>query len=88
MANFKEITINYIWNAQINSELPCLPEPDNREDHYAVAVMNVVGHVPRRISYICSIFIRHAGSIIYHVTGPRQYPWDLEQGEPEVQCEF
>ena len=38
-----------IWEAEIDSELPCSPEPDNREDHYAVTVMNgtdVVGHVP------------------------------------------
>ena len=50
-----------IWEAAIDSELPCLPEPDNREDRYAVAIMksaDVVGHVPRRVSYICNIFIR------------------------------
>ena len=54
-----------IWDAEIDSELPCSPEPDNRKDCYAVAVMNstnVVGHMPRRI--ICNIFIRHSGSII------------------------
>ena len=28
-----------IWEAEINSELPCSPEPDNREDRYAVAIM-------------------------------------------------
>ena len=35
-----------IWEAAIDSDLP---EPDNREDRYAVAVMksaDVVGHVP------------------------------------------
>ena len=80
-----------IWEAEINSELPCLPQPDNRQDCYAVAVMNdtnVVGHLPRRISYICNIFIYHAGSITCRVTGPRQYSWDLEQGGLEVPCEF
>ena len=68
-----------------------MPEPDNREDRYAVAVMNgtnIVGHVPRRISYICNIFLCHSGSIICRVTGPRQYSWDLEQGGLEVPCEF
>ena len=78
-----------IWDAEIDSELPCSPEPDNREDRYAVAVMNgtnVVGHVPRRISYICNLFIRHSGSIICRVTGPRQY--SREQGGLEVPCEF
>ena len=80
-----------IWGAEISSELPCLPKPDNREDRYAVAVMNstnVVGHVPRRISYICNVFLRHSGSIICRVTGPRQYSRDLEQGGLEVPCEF
>ena len=41
------------WSAEINSELPCHPESGNREDRYAVGVMNdthVVGHVPRKIS--------------------------------------
>ena len=80
-----------IWDAEINSELPCFREPDNREDRYAVAVMNgtvVVGHVPRRISYICNIFLRHSGSIICRVTGPRQYSRDLESGGLEVPCEL
>ena len=86
-------TYKDIWDAEIDSELPCLPEPDNREDRYTVAVMNgtnVVGHVHmlRRISYICNIFIRHSGSIICRVTGPRQYSRDLEQGGLEVPCEF
>ena len=52
-----------IWDAEIDFEFPCFPEPDNREDCYAVAVMNgvdVVGYVPRRISYICNIFLRHS----------------------------
>lgn len=68
-----------------------MSEPDNREDRYAMAVMsgtNVVGHVPRRISYVCNIFLRHSGSIICRMTGPRQYSWDLEQGGLEVPCEF
>ena len=35
-----------IWDAEINSELPCFAKPDNREDRYAVAVMNGVDLVP------------------------------------------
>ena len=80
-----------IWEAEINSKLPCSPQPDNRQDRYAVAVMNgtnVVGHVPRRISYICNIFIRHAGSITCRVTDQRHYSRDLEQRGLEVPCEF
>ena len=80
-----------IWDAEIDSELPCFPEPDNREDCYAVAVMNsvdVVDHMPRRISYICNIFLHHPGTIICHVNGPRQYSRDLEKGGLEVPCEL
>ena len=72
------------WGAEISSKLPCLSEPDNHEDHYAMTVMNgtnVVGYVPRKISYICYIFLHHLLSIICHVTGRRQYAQDLEQGD-------
>jgi len=53
------------------------------EDRYAVAVMDdtsIVGHVSRKISYICYIFLLYSGSIICHVTGPKQYSRDLERG--------
>ena len=79
-----------IWAAEIGSELPCFPEPHNREDHFAVAVMNStnkVGHVLRKISYICYIFLLHSGLIICRVTGLKQYSQDLEQGGLDVPCE-
>ena len=41
-----------VWNAHIGTELFCLPESSNREDCYAVVMMDgdvVVGHVPRKI---------------------------------------
>ena len=40
-----------VWDAHIGTELLCLPESSNREDHYAVAVMNgdlIVDYVPRK----------------------------------------
>jgi len=80
-----------IWAAEIRSELLCFIEPHNREDRYAVAVMDgtsIVGHVPRKISYICYIFLFHSGSIICHVTGPKQHSQDLEQGGLDVPCEY
>jgi len=70
-----------IWAAEIGSELSCFVEPHNREDRYAVAVMDntsIVGHVLRKISYICYIFLLHSGSIICRVTGPKQYSRDLD----------
>ena len=49
---------------------------------------SLVGHVPRKISYICYIFLLHSGSIICHVTGPKQYSPDLEQGGLYVPHEY
>ena len=55
-----------VWSAPIDGrELPCKREPSNPRDTSAVAVFEsspsgelTVGHVPRLISAICSIFIR------------------------------
>jgi len=68
-----------------------LPERQNREDRYAVAVMDgtsIVGHLQRKISNICCIFLLHSESIICCVTGPKQYSRDLEQGTLDVPCEY
>ena len=46
-----------IWVAVVG-EKSCLP--CNREDRFAVAVVkdsNVVGHIPRKISSICSVLV-------------------------------
>ena len=43
-----------VWDTHIGTELPCIPESNNPEDCYAVAVMDgdvVVGHVPRKVSF-------------------------------------
>ena len=58
-------------------------------DYFAVVVVidsNIVGHIPRKISSICSLFLRQSGSIICYVTGNRQYSSDLPQGRLEVPC--
>ena len=80
-----------VWHANIGTELPCRPESNNREDRYAVAVMDgdfVVGHVPRKISFICNLFLRHSGLMVCRVTGPRQHSTDLVQGGLEVPCKY
>ena len=45
-----------------------------------------VGHVPRKSSTICSVFIRRGGSIRCRVTGSRRYSQDLPQGGLEIPC--
>ena len=57
-----------IWKAEIGENLTCIREPGNVRDPYAVAVIKsesstIVGHVPRKISAICSLFLRKGGSI-------------------------
>ena len=47
---------------------------------------SVVGHIPRRISAACSLFIERNGRIHCRITGPRQYSADLPQGGLEIPC--
>ena len=51
-----------IWTAVVGEEFPCKRETGNTFDLFAVAVMRgdtiVIGHVPRKISFICSLFLR------------------------------
>ena len=62
----------------------------NREDPYAVAVKaadnDTVGHVPRKISCICWLFIRNGGTLTCTVTGKRRRSEDLPQGGLEIPC--
>ena len=77
-----------IWEATLGENLECQRESGNIHDIYAVAVLKsglVVGHVPKRISSICSLFLR-AGSIHCIVSGAKRYSADLEQGGLEVPC--
>jgi len=45
-----------------------------------------VGHVPRKISKVSSIFIRRGGTIQGRVNGHCCYSADLEQGGLEIPC--
>ena len=54
-----------VWSAVIDEEFPCKREDGNRFDPFAVAVCNgdiVIGHVPRKISSVCSLYIRRGGN--------------------------
>ena len=49
-----------IWGAALGEVLQCQRERANRHDPYAVAVVkdgDVVGHVPRKLSETCAIFL-------------------------------
>ena len=78
-----------IWPAVIGEVLACEREPSNSQDRYAVAVKKdetIVGHLPRKLSRICSLFLRRGGTICCTVTGSRRYSVDLPQGGLEVPC--
>jgi len=87
------ICINYkeIWSATFGEILICRCETDNYHDHFSVSVLkgtDTVGHVPKNISSICSLFLLRPGTIMCEVTGGRQYSADLEQGWLEVPCKL
>ena len=46
----------------------------------------IVGHLPRKISRICTLFIRRGGAIHCRVTGRRKYSTDLPQGGVDIPC--
>lgn len=78
-----------VWAAAVGEVLICQREPENASDRYAVAVKRegtIVGHLPRKMTRVCSLFIRRGGSITCTVTGHRRYSADLPQGGLEVPC--
>ena len=85
-----------IWNDPIISEeLWCQCEPGNSHDPYAVAVkkriggrVQIVGHVSRIMSTICSLFIRRGGLLTCIITGLQKYSSDLPQGRLEILCKL
>ena len=80
---------HHIWAAAVGKELDCVREPTNTSDRYAVAVIKdgtIVGHLPKRVSRVCSLFLLRGGSIFCTVVGGRHYSSDLAQGGLEIPC--
>lgn len=78
-----------IWEAAEGEVLECGREPGNAKDRYAVAVKKdgtVIGHLPKKVSRVCSLFLRRGGNIQCTVTGRRRYSFDLPQGGLEIPC--
>ena len=78
-----------VWAAAVGEVLICRREPTNSADRYAVAVLKeetIIEHLPRKMSKICSLFLRRGGSIRCKVTGSRRYSSDLPQGGLEIPC--
>ena len=68
--------------------LQCERDPHNVVDRYSVAVKKgvVVGHLLRKVSRLCSLFLRRGGTIDCIVTGARRRSADLPQDGLEVPC--
>ena len=78
-----------IWLAENDQILSCQREIRNRKDPYAVAVTKdgaTVGHLPRKVARMCSLFIRRGGTIKCIVNGRKRYSRDLPQGGLEIPC--
>ena len=80
-----------IWSAVLGEVLSCEREPANNRDRYAVTVKKaelVIGHLPQKVSRVCSLFLRRGGIIRCRVTGRRRYSSDLPQGGLEIPCQL
>ena len=78
-----------VWTPTVGEQLTCQREIGNNKDRYAVVILRnrtTVGHVPRKISAACALFLQRKGSIHCVVTGGRCYSRDLPQGGLEVPC--
>ena len=78
-----------VWEPTVAEVLLYEREIGNSHDMFAVAIGNsseIVGHVPRFLSSICSIFIQRGGKISCKITGTRCYFADLHQGGMEIPC--
>lgn len=73
----------------VGETLDCSREPTNIVDRYSVSVLRgdvVGGYLPKKVSKLCSLFLRRGGSISCDVTGRRRHSSDLIQGGLEIPC--
>ena len=57
-----------IWDASIGEMLRCKSDDHNLHDRYSISVMKdeiIVGHLPRKLSRMCSLFLRRGGKFLY-----------------------
>ena len=60
-----------IWSPTVGDVLNCERECRNPSDLYAVAIKNgasVIGHVPRKLSAACSLFLSLGGTMNCEIT--------------------
>ena len=78
------------WTPMLDETLSYCRELANMHDPFAIKVMKadaIVGHLLKKISSTCSLFIMKGGVISCKVTDPnRKYSRDLAQGGLEIPC--
>ena len=60
-----------VWEAVVGEALVCEREPENASDRHTVAVKQegtIIGHLLRKLSQVCSLFLRRGGTIECTVT--------------------
>ena len=80
-----------IWEAYYGELLSCSRETGNVYGPFAVCMQkdgDVAGHVPRKISALCSLFLHRNGTIHCKVTSSRRYSRDIIQGGLEIPCQL
>ena len=76
-----------IWNATMGEKLVCAIDPSNSLDCYAVVVekdRTIIGHLPRKVSRVSTLFLKKGSRINCTVTRGRRYSADLPQGSLEI----
>ena len=82
------------WIPVLGEVLQCSRKVGNAHNPYAMKVMKagmragtMVGHLPKKTSSTCSLFIRKGGTIDCEVMDPnRKYSRDLPQSSLEIPC--
>ena len=82
-----------IWTPTIGETLICKREGSNAHDRNAVGCYKpdsnatLVGHVPKKIRFMCNLFLRDATNrITCVISGSRRYSSDLIQGGMKIPC--
>ena len=82
-----------IWTPTIGETLICKREGSNAHDRYAVGCYipdsnaTLVGHVPKKIRFMCNLFLRNVNNrITCVISGSRRYSSDLIKGGMKIPC--
>ena len=69
-----------MWDTAVGEQLHCKRELGNRQDPFTVVVVRsvvTVSHIPKKISSVCSMFLRWGGAIKCKVMASKCYSKDL-----------